>query len=337
MEEKEGVDFGFAVEVSQAPESLGMMDSRPENTSTDSESPPPPPQPLASVPTVAATDGKKKRGRPRKYGPNGTVAPTLSPMPISSSIPLSGEFPVWKRGRGRSVESIKKPRRGYEFEIPGNKVAFIAGADFTPHVITVNIGEDVNLKIMSFSQQGSRAIFILSANGMVSNVTLRQSTSSGGTLTYEGRFEILSLSGSYMPSESSGTKSRSRGVSVSLAGSDGRVMGGELAGMLIAAGPVQVVVGSFLPPVHQKEHKPKKSRMEPKSNAILPPADVLSGEGTNGVLGGVEAIVPSTLIEDKPTSLDQNPASKTPQVNEKLPFPQESRGVLNHSNHEVSC
>ena len=117
MEEKEGVDFGFAVEVSQAPESLGMMDSRPENTSTDSESPPP--QPLASVPTVAATDGKKKRGRPRKYGPNGTVAPTLSPMPISSSIPLSGEFPVWKRGRGRSVESIKKPRRGYEFEIPG--------------------------------------------------------------------------------------------------------------------------------------------------------------------------------------------------------------------------
>lgn len=24
---------------------------------------------------------------------------------------------------------------------PGNKVAFFAGADFTPHVITVNIGE----------------------------------------------------------------------------------------------------------------------------------------------------------------------------------------------------
>ena len=47
-----------------------------------------------------------------------------------------------------------------------------------------------------------------------------------------------------MPSESGGTKSRSRGVSVSLAGSDGRVMGGELAGMLIAAGPVQV---SFSP------------------------------------------------------------------------------------------
>lgn len=41
------------------------------------------------------------------------------------------------------------------------------------------------MKIMSFSQQGSRAICILAANGAVSNVTLRQPNSSGGTLTYE--------------------------------------------------------------------------------------------------------------------------------------------------------
>lgn len=41
------------------------------------------------------------------------------------------------------------------------------------------------MKIISFSQQGSRAICILAANGTISNVTLRQSNSSGGTLTYE--------------------------------------------------------------------------------------------------------------------------------------------------------
>lgn len=41
------------------------------------------------------------------------------------------------------------------------------------------------MKVMSFSQQGSRAICILSANGVISNVTLRQPTSSGGTVTYE--------------------------------------------------------------------------------------------------------------------------------------------------------
>lgn len=165
------------------------------------------------------------------------------------------------------------------------------------------------MKIISFSQQGSRAICILAANGTISNVTLRQSNSSGGTLTYEvttlysvldiyiyiyihspflflskikrvflyeklwishliellevyklcslkmgllkclwiilicflqGRFEILSLTGSFMPSDNGVTKSRSGGMSVSLAGPDGRVLGGGLAGMLVAAGPVQV-------------------------------------------------------------------------------------------------
>ena len=43
-----------------------------------------------------------------------------------------------------------------------------------------------------------------------------------------------------MPTDSGGTKIRSGGMSVSLAGPDGRVVGGGLAGLLIAAGPVQV-------------------------------------------------------------------------------------------------
>ncbi|KAJ4978567.1 hypothetical protein NE237_009347 [Protea cynaroides] len=96
---------------------------------------------------------------------------------------------------------------------------------FYTHVITVATGEDVTMKIISFSQQGPRAICILSANGAISNVTLYQPDSSGGTLTYKGRFEILSLSGSFMPSKSGGTRSRSGGMSVSLASPDGRVVG----------------------------------------------------------------------------------------------------------------
>lgn len=57
---------------------------------------------------------------------------------------------------------------------------------------------------------------------------------------FQGRFELLSLSGSFMPIDNGGTKSITGGMSVSLAGTDGRVMGGGLAGLLIAAGPVQV-------------------------------------------------------------------------------------------------
>ncbi|EEF51510.1 DNA binding protein, putative [Ricinus communis] len=147
------------------------------------------------------------------------------------------------------------------------------------------------MKVMSFSQQGARAICILSANGTISNVTLRQPTSSGGTLTYEGRFEILSLSGSYMPIDSGGTKSRSGGMSISLAGPDGRVVGGGLAGLLVAAGPVQVVVGSFLPG-HQQEQKHKKQRIE------LPPAvtpvNIVSAEEMKGTYGAVKPVLVSS-------------------------------------------
>lgn len=38
---------------------------------------------------------------------------------------------------------------------------------------------------MSFLQHGGKAVCILSANGAISNVTLRQPATSGGTVTYE--------------------------------------------------------------------------------------------------------------------------------------------------------
>jgi hypothetical protein len=38
---------------------------------------------------------------------------------------------------------------------------------------------------MSFSQHGTKAVCVLSANGAISNATLRQTATSGGTVTYE--------------------------------------------------------------------------------------------------------------------------------------------------------
>ncbi|KAK9156177.1 hypothetical protein Sjap_003657 [Stephania japonica] len=61
----------------------------------------------------------------------------------------------------------------------GEWVSCSPGLNFTPHVITVAAGEDVTMKIISFSQQGPQAICILSVNGAISNVTLRQPDSSG--------------------------------------------------------------------------------------------------------------------------------------------------------------
>lgn len=45
--------------------------------------------------------------------------------------------------------------------------------------------QDIASKITAFSQQGPRTVCILSANGAISNVTLRQPAMSGGTVTYE--------------------------------------------------------------------------------------------------------------------------------------------------------
>ncbi|XP_024005805.1 AT-hook motif nuclear-localized protein 3 isoform X2 [Eutrema salsugineum] len=283
MEEREGTNnnnsssFGLKQQHEAAPSDAYPMDPpRPDNPNPFSAPPitssaaavaenAAPPFSLTMQPETASSELKKKRGRPRKYNPDGTLAVTLSPMPISSSVPLSSEFPPRKRGRGRGKSNrwLKKSQMFQFDRSPGvGTAADFVGANFTPHVLTVNAGEDVTMKIMTFSQQGSRAICILSANGPISNVTLRQSMTSGGTLTYEGRFEILSLTGSFMQNDSGGTRSRAGGMSVCLAGPDGRVFGGGLAGLFLAAGPVQVMVGTFIAGQEQSQLQLAKERRQ---------------------------------------------------------------------------
>ncbi|KAL5205756.1 hypothetical protein ABZP36_033965 [Zizania latifolia] len=206
---------------------------------------------LAIQADAAGSVLKKKRGRPRKYRPDGSMSLALVPVSTAAATPgaswpfspaasksadtVPSATPVGGKKRGRPKGSTNKKH------VPS---IGSAGAGFTPHVIFVKAGEDVSAKIMSFSQHGNRGVCVLSANGAISNVTLRQAATSGGTVTYEGRFEILSLSGSFLPLDNGG-RSRTGGLSVSLAGPDGRVLGGGVAGLLTVASPVQIVVGSF--------------------------------------------------------------------------------------------
>ncbi|KAJ8767668.1 hypothetical protein K2173_018226 [Erythroxylum novogranatense] len=226
---------GVTVVGSDAPSDYQIAPRSDNSNSTPGSAPlPPPPQMTAAATTMSV---KKKRGRPRKYGPDESVMMALSPKPISSAAPaLPPMIDFSSAEKCGKVKPASKTK--YELDTIGEWVACSVGANFTPHVITVNAGEDVTTKIISFSQQGPRAICILTANGVISSVTLRQPDSSGGTLTYEGRFEILSLSGSFMPTESGGTRGRSGGMSVSLASPDGRVVGGGVAGLLVAASPI---------------------------------------------------------------------------------------------------
>ncbi|XVF11029.1 hypothetical protein REPUB_Repub07fG0234200 [Reevesia pubescens] len=178
--------------------------------------------------------------------------------------------PPAKKNRGRPPGSVKR-----QIDALGG----VGGVGFTPHVIMVKAGEDIASKIMAFSQQGPRTICILSANGAIGNVTLRQPAMSGSTVTYEGRFEIISLSGSFLLSENDGGCSRNGGLSVSLAGSDGRVLGGGVAGMLQAASPVQVIVGSFV--VDAKKQNSDVFKTGP-SSLLTPNMLSFGAQGTTG-------------------------------------------------------
>ncbi|WKA03258.1 hypothetical protein VitviT2T_021379 [Vitis vinifera] len=169
---------------------------------------------------------RRKRGRPRKYG--------TSEQGLSAKKSPSSSVPVPKKKEQGLGGSSKKS----QLVSLGN-----AGQSFTPHVITVASGEDVAQKIMFFMQQSKREICIMSASGSISNASLRQPATSGGNVAYEGRFEILSLTGSYVRTEIGG---RTGGLSVCLSNTDGEIIGGGVGGPLKAAGPVQVIVGTFL-------------------------------------------------------------------------------------------
>ncbi|TKY70946.1 AT-hook motif nuclear-localized protein 5 [Spatholobus suberectus] len=212
---------------------------------------------------------KKKRGRPRKYGPDGTVSLGLSPMSATAnSTPGGSGTPAEKRPRGRPPGSGRKQ----QLASLGEWMNSSAGLAFSPHVITVGVGEDIVAKLLSFSQQRPRAVCILTGTGTVSSVTLRQPASTSVSVTYEGRFQILCLSGSYLVAEEGGPRNRTGGMSVSLSSPDGHVIGGGVA-RLIAASPVQVVACSFVyggsKPKTKQGTTTKDSSSEPQSSDKL--------------------------------------------------------------------
>ncbi|GMJ12064.1 hypothetical protein HRI_004875600 [Hibiscus trionum] len=230
--------------------------------------------------TVSDSLGKKKRGRPRKYDADGNPRlpyqnqiATASPPGFTLSPSSPTEFNSSKRGK---LKSSTGPAGNWQLLASlGELFANTAGGDFTAHVVKVNTGEDVLEKILSLSQKGTRGICILSANGAVSNVTIRQPGSSGGILTFEGRFEILTLTGSFTFGDNGGAKNRTGGLSVSLAGPDGRVIGGGLAGTLLAASPIQIVVGSFMPncyKVHKRKPCPEQHTVAASTVPAIPSA-----------------------------------------------------------------
>ncbi|KAE8657008.1 AT-hook motif nuclear-localized protein 17 [Hibiscus syriacus] len=159
-------------------------------------------------------------------------------------------------GDGASIEIVRRPRG----RPPGSKnkpkppvvITHEADPAMSPYILEIPGGNDIVEAVSRFSRRKNIGICLLTGSGTVSNVTLRQPTSAtpGAIITFHGRFDILSLSATFLSQTTSYHVPNT--VSISLAGPQGQVVGGFVAGPLLAADNVFIVAATFNNPLYHR-------------------------------------------------------------------------------------
>lgn len=148
----------------------------------------------------------------------------------------SGEHgEITRRPRGRPAGSKNKPK-------PPIIITRDSANALRTHVMEIADGCDIVESVATFARRRQRGVCILSGTGTVTNVTLRQPASPGAIVSLHGRFEILSLAGSFLPPPAPPAAS---GLTIYLAGGQGQVVGGSVVGTLMSSGPVVIMAASF--------------------------------------------------------------------------------------------
>ncbi|CAK9165447.1 unnamed protein product, partial [Ilex paraguariensis] len=147
-----------------------------------------------------------------------------------------------RRPRGRPPGSKNKPK-------PPIFVTRDSPNALRSHVMEVAGGADVAESIAQFARKRQCGVCVLSGSGSVANVTLRQPAAPGAVVALHGRFEILSLTGAFLPGPPS---LGSTGLTVYLSVGQGQVVGGSVVGSLVAAGPVMVIAATFSNATYEK-------------------------------------------------------------------------------------
>ncbi|KAG7983812.1 hypothetical protein I3843_04G125500 [Carya illinoinensis] len=175
------------------------------------------------------------RGNPNRTGIDHVLVSVKVPKAVSPVTSVA-EGDTIRRPRGRPAGSKNKPK-------PPIIVTRDSANAIRAHAMEVSSGYDVSESLADFARRKQRGICILSGSGYVTNVTLRQQTSSGTIVTLHGRFEILSLIGSILPPPA---PPGITGLTIYLAGPQGQVVGGGVVGALIASGPIVIMAASFM-------------------------------------------------------------------------------------------
>ncbi|XVF36603.1 hypothetical protein REPUB_Repub19eG0071400 [Reevesia pubescens] len=205
-----------------------------------------------------------------------TITTTTTPNPKdpstkhNSTLPSGGSGGGTSGGDGATIEVVRRPRG----RPPGSKnrpkppVVITREPDpvMSPYILEIPGGNDVVEAISRFSRNKNIGICVLTGSGTVSNVTLRQpSTTPGATITFHGRFDILSISATFLPLTTSCPMPNT--FSISLAGPQGQIVGGFVAGSLVAAGTVFIVAATFNNPSYYRLPGEEEARNTVSSGA----------------------------------------------------------------------
>lgn len=172
-----------------------------------------------------------------------------------------------RRARGRPAGSKNKPK-------PPIIITRDSANALRTHLIEIASGCDIGESIATYARRRQRGVCILSGSGTVTNVTLRQPAAPGAVVSLHGRFDILSLSGSFLPPPA---PPAATGLTIYLAGGQGQVVGGSVVGALLAAGPVVVMAASFGNAAY--ERLPLEEEEEAQAHASLAMARGGAGGG----------------------------------------------------------
>lgn len=193
---------------------------------------------------------------------------------IAGAVITSSGAPV-RRPRGRPPGSKNKPK-------PPIVVTRDSPNALRSHLLEVSAGSDIVESVSGYARRRGRGVCVLSGSGRVGNVILRQPASPpGSVVTLHGRFEILSLSGTVLPPPA---PPGSSGLSIFLSGAQGQVVGGSVAGPLVASGPVVLMAASFSNAVF--ERLPLVDDQDLEGEAGGAPAQPSTASQSSGLPGG---------------------------------------------------
>ncbi|XP_073153129.1 AT-hook motif nuclear-localized protein 18-like [Henckelia pumila] len=207
-----------------------------------------------------------------------------------------GEMSGSRRPRGRPAGSKNKPK-------PPIIITRDSANALRTHVMEISDGCDIMEGVANFARRRQRGVCIMSGSGNVTNVTLKQPASPGAIVTLHGRFEILSLSGSFLPPPA---PPAATGLTIYLAGGQGQVVGGSVVGQLLASGPVIIMAASFSNAAYERlpleEDQENAINNQVPGNSLgsppPPPPGGLGGQNQQQILGD-----PSNLFQGMPPNL----------------------------------